>query len=584
MDERSLLGRLDRLEEEVVSLRSHVLSALGAAGIPAGPPSAPRPPIPARPAPERPPSERVMAPSRDRDAVEENVVGTWFSRLGALAVLLGAAFAFKYAIDQGIIGPAGRVLTGMAAGLGFVLWGEWALRRGWARFAQAVTAGGLGLFTLSLWAAFHLYGLLSAPTTFLLLAAVVGAGGMLSARHDSEALAALAALCGFLNPVLIDGAARPAALLVYVAVLDIGVVWVASRRRWRAPQFVAFAGSWLLHAQSAPGASVHAALGSVAVFFAIFTCGPALRAARRVTTGPEDVPVLVVNAFVSVTAGLAALDGPLAPWRGLFVALLATAHLALALIARGRGETFLSRAFGGIGVALATVAVPVQLQGPWVGTAWAAEGVALLWIGRDGQVRLRGAGAAVAGLGVWTTLVGEFALGAGYHPPRLLLSAESAVMGVQVAVLAAAAVLLRREPDGGWQRRLVPLAGALAGVSGLAWISFEASAHYSRVAPGPGGIQATEFALSAIWGLYAALAFGAGIASRRRPPRTFGVWLLGATMVKMGTRDLWLLGTLHRTVGFLGLGAVLLLCSLGYHRYRDSLKRDGAPAAAATPG
>ena len=92
---------------------------------------------------------------------EEDAIGTWFPRLGALAVLIGAGFGFKYAIDQGWIGPGLRVVLGIVAGLALVAGGEVTRKCGWHPYAQAVAGGGVALVYLSVWAAFHLYGLVS---------------------------------------------------------------------------------------------------------------------------------------------------------------------------------------------------------------------------------------------------------------------------------------------------------------------------------------------------------------------------------------------------------------------------------------
>ena len=80
---------------------------------------------------------------------EARLAGTWFARGGALAMLIGAGFAFKYGIDRGFITEPVRVLIGLLAGLAFVAWGSWARRKGWHTFSQAVTAGGIAICYLS---------------------------------------------------------------------------------------------------------------------------------------------------------------------------------------------------------------------------------------------------------------------------------------------------------------------------------------------------------------------------------------------------------------------------------------------------
>src|SRR5438105_2963190 len=94
---------------------------------------------------------------------EARLAGTWFSRGGALAMLIGAGFGFKYGIDRGFITEPVRVLIGLLSGLAFVAWGSWARRKGWHAFSQAVTAGGIAICYLSVVIANPTYHLISAP-------------------------------------------------------------------------------------------------------------------------------------------------------------------------------------------------------------------------------------------------------------------------------------------------------------------------------------------------------------------------------------------------------------------------------------
>ena len=142
-------------------------------------------------------------PIPDALDLEENVVGTWFPRLGALALLLGAGFGFRYAVDRGWIGPGARVASGVAIGVLLLLLGETTKRRGWAGYAQAVTGGGVAILYLTVWASFALYGMVSDPVAFALLVGVTTLAAGLALRHDSVALAVLATLGGFLNPIVV---------------------------------------------------------------------------------------------------------------------------------------------------------------------------------------------------------------------------------------------------------------------------------------------------------------------------------------------------------------------------------------------
>ena len=113
-----LIERFERLERDVEELKrtwpgERTVDAATEPGTFAPPVSDAPPPLPAGVGS----TEAVVLgePIPDALDIEESVVGTWFPRLGALALLLGAGFGFRYAVDRGWIGPGARVAVGSAA-------------------------------------------------------------------------------------------------------------------------------------------------------------------------------------------------------------------------------------------------------------------------------------------------------------------------------------------------------------------------------------------------------------------------------------------------------------------------------------
>ena len=77
--------------------------------------------------------------------------------------------------------------------------------------------------------------------------------------------------------------------------------------------------------------------------------------------------------------------------------------LGYAILARGREVVYLSFSALGMAVAFLTIAVPVQLGGPWISVAWAVEGAVLIWLSFTLRMyQLRWFGVAVsAAFAVW---------------------------------------------------------------------------------------------------------------------------------------------------------------------------------------
>ncbi|MDQ3953631.1 MAG: DUF2339 domain-containing protein, partial [Actinomycetota bacterium] len=255
------------------------------------------------------------------DESEANVFGAWFARLGALALLIGAGFGFKYGVDEGFIGPSARVLLGIVAGIAALFWGEWSERRGWPRLAQAVSGGGIALLYLTIWSAFQLYGLVSGVEAFAALTAVAAGGGYLALRYDSRVLAVMSTVGGFGNAVLIgEGFESPSALFGYIVILDCVVLGLAYVRGWRLLDHIAFAATWAYLVLGGTAAYLVAELSGdeppaglllafATVYFFMFS---ALAVARRVgaqrRAPASETFLLVANCALYVLTTMALLS------------------------------------------------------------------------------------------------------------------------------------------------------------------------------------------------------------------------------------------------------------------------------------
>src|SRR3569833_3909435 len=108
----------------------------------------------------------TSAEKRDTRSLESRVGSQWFNRIGILAILIGMAWFLKFAIDNEWIGPLGRVVIGLIAGVGLIVWSERFRAKYYTAFSYSLKAVGTGVLYLSLWASFSLYHLIPAPVAF----------------------------------------------------------------------------------------------------------------------------------------------------------------------------------------------------------------------------------------------------------------------------------------------------------------------------------------------------------------------------------------------------------------------------------
>jgi len=175
-------------------------------------------------------------------SIEDNVVGTWFARLGVLALLIGAAFGYRYAVDQGLIGAEARVALGVVSGFAMIGWGHVARKKDWINFAHALSGGGIAVLYLSVFAAQYRFDLVSPALALTLLSGVALLSAWLAIGYDSLPLAILATLGAFMNPFFM-AADEPVAALTYLVGVDVAVVCLAFYKRWSSLNKLALAGT-----------------------------------------------------------------------------------------------------------------------------------------------------------------------------------------------------------------------------------------------------------------------------------------------------------------------------------------------------
>ncbi|MDE2843038.1 MAG: DUF2339 domain-containing protein [Chloroflexota bacterium] len=312
--------------------------------------------------------------------------GNWLARIGIVALIIGVGFFLKLAFDNQWIGETGRVLLGLAAGVALLGAGEF-WRRKYSVWAQALTGGGIAVLYLSIFAAFALYQLIGGVAALGLAFVVTAAAAGLALRYEALAIAILGILGGFATPLFLSQDVDPQwALLGYVLVLDLGVLFLAAFRNWRWFTLLALAGSLVLYqfwVQGEPTPPLLLSQIGITLIFLIFVGATTLyHLIWRRPLQALDQSLMVVNAMAYLAISYDQLFDAYREWMGAFTLLLSAFYglLGYGILLRNREQAHLSMFAVGISLVLLAIAVPVQLSGPSIVVAWAAQGAALTWL------------------------------------------------------------------------------------------------------------------------------------------------------------------------------------------------------------
>ena len=365
----------------------------------------------------------------------------------------------KLAVDRGWLGPVARIVVGLIAGAGIVLWSERFRAKGFAAFSYSLKALGSGVLYLTLWAAFHLFHLLPAPAALCLMILVTAWNAFMAWAQDSELLAAYALAGGFATPMLLAaGGDHEIFLFTYILAIAVATVVLVRLRGWPRllvgafPLTIAYFCGWYAEFYRAEALTTTAVF--IALFAATFAAVPlwrrestaALAGTRplRRSTVLEDILLPLANAAFAALAFYSVLQDAghhdLLPW--LMVA-LAAVFLG---VMRAPQTPAASAIHLSLAIVFLTIAIPLKASGHWITVSWLVEGLALLWVAtrlgddeaEDYAVRtLRwlAMGSLLLGLcGVAFHIVGE---SFGVVPPFLNKGTGTAMTGIAVFACAA---------------------------------------------------------------------------------------------------------------------------------------------------
>ncbi len=334
-------------------------------------------------------SQRTAAVLGSGNTLESAIGTRWIGRIGILAILFGVVFFLKYSFDNKLIGEAGRVMLGIFWGAAFIGIGEYLQKKkGLSLYGQMLSAGGLGVLYLALYAAFALYHLIPAPLALTAMVAVTTTGMTLSIRYGTYSLAAIALLGGFLTPLMLStGQNQPLTLFGYILILDMGVLLLMRFRFWPSLVSASLAGTALLylgwHSEYFTAGQRWTAFAVIALFFVFYTLYSLV---SRLYSEREETRSDQVIIFGSAAFFLMAFisQQEISSWTvKSFTLILAAVEIGLAELVRRRAPAArLSVAcFAATSVIVTVVATFVALEQRWTLPALAAEMAAFCWIG-----------------------------------------------------------------------------------------------------------------------------------------------------------------------------------------------------------
>ncbi len=388
------------------------------------------------------------------------VQGNPIVKAGLVILFIGLSFLARFAAQAGLFPVELRLAAIGAVGVALLAIG-FRQRVAKPAFGLALQGGGVAVLYLTVFAAFRVYGLIPQLVAMGLMVAVCAFSCALALLQNARALAFIAFAGGFAAPLLVStGGDSHVALFGYYTLLNLAILFIATRRAWREVNLLGFfatfgtAGAWGWMRYSE--ADYLSAQVFLAIFVLIYIATSILYARAtplRLSWGTSQaVDSTLVFGTPLLGFGLqAGLVGHF--WYGEAFSALAFGAVYLlltaALVRRADGAyRLLAECFLALGIGFVTLAVPLALDARWTSAVWALEGAAAFWVGmRQSRWMPRAFGLLLQAM----ACVSYFS-GAGFVVSRLPLL-HSAFLG---AVLIALPILA----TAWWARRPLPHSGS----------------------------------------------------------------------------------------------------------------------------
>jgi uncharacterized membrane protein len=338
-----------------------------------------------------------LQPPRIKQDLEKFIGENLINKIGIAITVIGVAIGAKYSIDHQLISPLTRIVLGYLAGLALLGVGI-RLKKNYENYSSVLVSGAIAILYFITYAAYAFYNLFPQVLAFALMFLFTAFAVVAAINYNRQVIAHIGLVGAYAVPFLLsDGSGRVGILFTYMAIINIGVMVIASRKYWKSLYLSAFIFSWLIFGFWYNDQFQHEqftiAFSFMSIFFVTFyVTFLVYKISHTEKFELEDILLLMANSFVFYGLGYSILSrfDVGSQMLGVFTVGNAVIHFIVSVILYKRKLADKNMFYFIVGLVLVfiTIAIPVQLDGNWVTLLWAGEAALLFWIGRTKAVSI----------------------------------------------------------------------------------------------------------------------------------------------------------------------------------------------------
>ncbi|WP_027075272.1 DUF2339 domain-containing protein [Maribacter antarcticus] len=344
-----------------------------------------------------PAQKQAAIPKKGKSDIEKFIGENLINKIGILITIIGVVIGAKYSIENNLISPLTRIILGYALGLGLIGFGI-KLKVKYTSYSAVLVSGALAIMYFITFAGYSFYELFPQIFAFGLMLLITVFGVVASLNYNKQIIAHIGLVSAYAVPFLLSNDSGNVTILFsYIAIINLGILFISLKKYWKALYYVSFAFTWLSYLvwrvfSYRSEEHYQLALLFLVLFFIIFYAtflGYKLIKSEKLKV--SDVFMLLLNSFIFYALGFSLLEEHETGQHllGLFTLANAIVHFGVtAFIYKNKlADKNIFYLAASLVLTFITIAIPVQLDGNWVTLLWTAEATLLFWIGRSKQVK-----------------------------------------------------------------------------------------------------------------------------------------------------------------------------------------------------
>ena len=334
----------------------------------------------------------IIPKQKEKSTIESFLGENLANKIGIAIILIGIGVGVKYAIDRNLMGPAMRIGLGYLAGAILISFAIY-LKKKYENLSAVMFAGGMAVAYIVTFIGYDFYSLFSKPVAFgsMLLLTVITS--LAAVRYDKQVIAIVGLVGAYTVPFLLsDGTGTTFALLLYMSIINAGILFLAFRKNWQPVYAVAFGCTWFIFLAM----TIRAAFWKESdyetlflfsmVFYVMFY---AMLIANKMKYQENllggGTAIVILNSIFGYAFGIilsnAVYDDAIID--GVYTLLFAVSQGLVTFITVKQKEEDHRLYYLSFGFMLiyATLSIPMMFSGHWITIMWSLQAALFFWIG-----------------------------------------------------------------------------------------------------------------------------------------------------------------------------------------------------------